>query len=62
MSLEDYADKAVKFALDSGSQYCDVRAEVVKASGFVIENGEVENSVLSNDSGLGIRVLVNGAW
>src|SRR6185437_3668754 len=62
MSLEDYADKAVKIALDSGSQYCDVRAELVQTSGFVIENGEVENSVLSNDSGLGIRVLVNGAW
>ena len=62
MSLEDYADKAVKIALDSGSEYCDVRAELVTKSGFVIENGEVENSVLANDSGLGIRVLVNGAW
>src|ERR1051326_7917732 len=62
MSLEDYTDKAIKIALDSGSQYCDVRAELVKTSGFVIENGEVENSISSNDSGLGIRVLVNGAW
>ncbi len=62
MSLEDYAEKAIKVALDAGSQYCDVRAESVKTGGFVIENGEVENFVSSRDSGLGIRVLVNGAW
>ncbi|MGI0059364.1 MAG: TldD/PmbA family protein, partial [Nitrosotalea sp.] len=62
MSLEDYAEKAIRIALDAGSQYCDVRAESVKTKGFVIENGEVENFVSSKDSGLGIRVLVNGAW
>lgn len=62
MSLEDYADRALKVALDAGSQYCDVRAESVTSTGFVIENGEVENFVSSSDSGLGIRVLVNGAW
>ncbi len=62
MSLEDYADRAVSNALDIGSQYCDVRAEYTQTTGFVIENGEVENLTSSNDSGLGIRVLVNGAW
>lgn len=62
MSLEDYAEKAILIALDAGSQYCDVRAESVKTEGFVIENGEVENFISSRDSGLGIRVLVNGAW
>jgi TldD protein len=62
MSLEDYAEKAIQIALETGSQYCDVRAESVKTEGFVIENGEVENFISSSDSGLGIRVLVNGAW
>ncbi|HEX5457636.1 MAG TPA: DNA gyrase modulator, partial [Candidatus Nitrosotalea sp.] len=62
MSLEDYAEKALQIALDAGSQYCDVRAESTTTRGFVIENGEVENFVSSGDSGLGIRVLVNGAW
>ncbi|HXU94889.1 MAG TPA: DNA gyrase modulator, partial [Candidatus Nitrosotalea sp.] len=60
--LEDYAEKAVKIALENGSEYCDVRAESVKTVGFVIENGEVENYVSSGDSGLGVRILVNGAW
>jgi TldD protein len=62
MSLEDYAEKAIKIALDIGSQYCDARAESVNTEGFIIENGEIENFVSSHDSGFGIRVLVNGAW
>jgi len=62
MTLEDYAEKAVQIALQCGSQYCDVRAESVQTTGLVIENGEVENFLSSSDSGLGIRVLVNGAW
>ena len=62
MVLEDYAEKAVQIALENGSEYCDVRAESVKTTGFVIENGEIENFTSSGDSGLGVRVLVNGAW
>ncbi len=62
MSLEDYADKAVEFAHQSGCQYCDVRAETVTSSGFLLENGEIEHFTSSNDSGLGIRVLAAGCW
>jgi TldD protein len=62
MILEDYAEKAVKIALRNGSQYCDVRAESVQTTGIAVENGEIENFISFSDSGLGIRVLVNGAW
>ena len=62
MTLEDFAEKAVQIALQNGSEYCDVRAESVHTNGLVIENGEVENFISSADSGLGIRVLVGGAW
>ena len=62
MTLEDYAEKAVQVALKYGSQYCDVRAESIQTTGLVVENGEIENIISSNDSGLGIRVLVNDAW
>jgi TldD protein len=62
MVLEDYAEKAVEIALQNGSQYCDVRAESVWSTGLVIENGAIENFISSNDSGLGIRILVDGAW
>lgn len=62
LDLEDYADKAVESALQNGSQYCDVRAEIIESQGFLLENGEIEHFTSSNDSGLGIRVLANGAW
>ena len=62
MSLQDYADKAVDFALQSGCQYCDARAETVVSNGFLLENGEIEHFSSSRDSGLGIRVLADGSW
>ena len=48
--------------MESGGQYCDVRAETVESEGFLLENGEIEHFTSSRDSGLGIRVLANGAW
>ncbi len=48
--------------MESGSQYCDVRAETVESEGFLLENGEIEHFISSRNSGLGIRVLANGAW
>ncbi len=61
-SLEDYADRAITIALDAGSEYCDIRSEFIQTTSFIIENGIVESFTSSNDSGLGIRVLVDGAW
>ncbi len=60
--LQDLADKAVNLAQDSGCHYCDIRAESVEKSGFLIENGQVENSGHHADRGIGIRVLHLGAW
>ena len=36
--LGDFADKAVKFAMDSGVQYCDARAEQQETKSILIEN------------------------
>ena len=62
MELQDFAEKSTHFAMELGAQYCDVRAEIVESNGFLLENGEIEHFTSSRDSGLGIRVLVNGAW
>ena len=61
-NLEDFAQKAVSYALDEGCQYCDIRAEIISKKGITIENNEIENSTEINDHGIGIRVLNNGAW
>ena len=60
--MEDYAEKALEFALQNGCQYCDVRAETILSQGFLLEDGEIEHFTSSSDSGLGIRVLAGGAW
>src|SRR5713226_2963065 len=52
----------MQFAVQYGAQYCDARAETVESDGFLLENGEIEHFTSSIDSGLGIRVLANGAW
>lgn len=62
MYLEDFAEKAVGLALDNGAKYCDARAEKTVSTGFLLENGEIEHFITSLDSGLGIRVLADGAW
>ena len=62
MELEDFAEKSTRFAMENGAQYCDVRAETVESYGFLLENSEIEHFTSSRDSGLGIRVLANGAW
>ncbi len=60
--LHDFADAILQFALQKGAQYCDVRAEIVKSSGFLLENGQIEHVTFKEENGLGIRVLADGAW
>ena len=61
-NLQDLADKAVKFATDSGVQYCDARAEQQEKKSILVENNEVEYIKTSEDSGIGIRLVKDGVW
>jgi len=60
--LQDLADKAVRYATDSGAQYCDARAEQEEINETLIDNGETEYVRSSNDEGIGIRLVKQGAW
>lgn len=60
--LEEHTEKAVLFAQSKGCSYCDARAEIIERRGFVIENGQIEHSITYHESGIGIRVLCDGAW
>ena len=60
--LDDFADKAVKFAMDSGVQYCDARAEQQETKSILIENNEVEHVKTNKDEGIGIRLIKDSAW
>jgi len=60
--LQELADKAVRFATDSGTQYCDIRAEHYERKEALIENNETEYTRTSNDSGIGVRLVKDGTW
>ncbi len=61
-SLQDLADKAIRYAIDSGAQYCDARAEQQERKSALIENGEIEYVRTNKDVGIGIRLVKEGVW
>jgi len=61
-SLQDLADKAIRYAIDSDAQYCDARAEQQEVKSILIEDGEVEHVRSNNDIGIGIRLVKEGIW
>ena len=60
--LQNLADKIIKYAEQSGVQYCDARAEQQVKKSTLIENNEIEHVRNSEDKGIGVRLIKNGAW
>src|SRR6478609_8446968 len=60
--MRDVCSAAVDAATGAGAQYADARV-VTKRNQFVAtKNGRVERLADSESEGIGVRVLVNGAW
>ena len=60
--LQDLADKAVKYAEQSGAQYCDARAEQQERKSALIEKNLVEYVRINEDRGIGIRIIKDNVW
>ena len=60
--LQDLADRAVKYAEQSGAQYCDARAEQQKRKSALIEKNSVEYVRINDDKGIGIRIIKDNVW
>ena len=60
--LQDLADKAVKYAQQSGAQYCDARAEQQQRKSALIEKNSVEYVRINDDRGIGIRIIKDNVW
>lgn len=58
----EHAEKAVSLAQKHGCTYCDVRSETIERQSLGIEDGQLENLITKHESGIGIRVLCDGAW
>ena len=60
--LQDLADRAIKYAEQSGAQYCDVRAEQQERKSAIIEKKLVEYVKINDDRGIGIRIIKDNVW
>ena len=60
--FKDFARTAVKIAQKNKIQYCDARVEKVTRNSLLIENGGVDNSIIREEFGIGVRILIDNAW
>src|SRR5688572_1463956 len=56
------ADAALQAARDAGASYCDVRIGRYLQQFVITREDKVQNVVNTESTGVGIRVIANGAW
>lgn len=60
--MMNLAETAVSAALESGASYADARVNRVERQNLSLRNGALSDSLDQDDFGVGVRVIVNGAW
>jgi TldD protein len=60
--VQDLAGHAIDAAAAAGAGYADARVDRRRAQHGATQNGEVDSVADSETEGLGVRVLVDGAW
>ena len=60
--LHELAEHAIDTAVGSGAGYADARVLVRRAQNVSTKNGEVDSVSDAETEGIGVRVLVDGAW
>jgi TldD protein len=60
--VRDVCRAAVDAAVGAGASYADARGVVRRSQGVTTKNGRVENVSDLESEGIGVRVLVDGAW
>ena len=56
------AEAAVDAALGAGASYADARAVSMRRQYVITKNGQVDDMSDAESAGVGVRVLVDGAW
>ena len=62
LPLDDCADAALARARDLGATHADVRVVSILTSMMRLRDAKLDGSVLDTDSGIAVRVLVDGCW
>jgi TldD protein len=61
-SVRDLCRAAVDTAVGAGAEYADARAVLRRSQSVATKNGRVDALIDSESEGIGVRVLVGGAW
>src|SRR6478735_220782 len=60
--MREVCDAAVAAAVGAGAAYADARLVVRRSQSVAVKNGHVDEIVDVETEGVGVRVLVGGAW
>ncbi|HEY7149190.1 MAG TPA: TldD/PmbA family protein [Gaiellaceae bacterium] len=60
--MKSLAEAAVDAALGAGASYADARAVTIRRQFVITKNGQLDDVSDGESEGIGVRVLVNGAW
>jgi len=60
--VRDLAERALDTATAGGATYADCRVVTRAVQVIVVKNGEVAQIALSEDDGIGVRVVADGSW
>ena len=60
--MRELCGEAIDAATATGAGYADARAVTRRAQHVATKNGEVESVSDGETEGIGVRVLVDGAW
>jgi TldD protein len=60
--VRDVAERALDEAVVAGASYADCRVVVRTVQTVEVKNGRVARVALHDDEGVGVRVVVDGAW
>ncbi len=55
-------ERSLERCLDAGASYADVRVETTEDQKIQVQDGELRTLVAGEETGFGLRVLVDGAW
>jgi len=61
-NLRDLLEELVKFGVEKGANFIDVRMQISYGSLYVVRDGIAETIRDTLSQGAGVRVLVDGAW
>jgi TldD protein len=62
LPARDLADAALQRARDLGAEQADFRLERIRGADFSVRDGQLDSSSDSQDLGLAVRVIHEGAW